>query len=652
VSDAYPSHEATNVPVGLSQLQFTIEDLQGDLMDYTVTANFPVDASDLVRSNVNDGTYYVDVTGTLEYHTKYTWKVSVTDGVNWNTKSYTFTTPEGTPPGSAPTHNTPLLESDGIGEYEDATTANLTCTSQGTFDANGDAVTNIYSWLRNGQPIANLIMPFDTDSLTTAKDYSGYGNDAQIHGAMWTDNGVVGGAYSFDGIDDYMKISDGGAGYYNGRIYDSDLGGEGDWHQLTVELWFNMAEISSKESTRLLMKVPSYEIGLGSVGGRDRDADTLTAGVWLDNPDSGDNAGPPNSDPKANEYWRLTSSALETNTWYHVVLTYKDGGGTGNSVLALYINGSLVEYDTSLTTRGPIKASSGEPLYIGWYDYFKGMIDEVRIYSRALSAEQVLQRYIETKDGLTSSSKLNHKETLTGDVWSCQVIPNDSHWDGTARTSNTLTILPGPQVPPTASNVRVIDEETLSTSSVLSDNNVVVIYDYFDENDDPEVFGGAFGTQIRWYQNGTYMPEWDNLLYLPPSITDAHWDYTCTVTPGDGYGFGTEVPSSTTVVMNSPPEITDYSPEYQLSLNHLTLGIGDSQTFSFTCRDIDLDPVTVQWQVNGEDVTEAWVSYTEYTSDSFSYTFTELGSYTVRVYLTDEGYGYQTTRQSWSIVVR
>ena len=195
----------------------------------------------------------------------------------------------------------------------------------------------------------------------------------------------------------------------------------------------------------------------------------------------------------------------------------------------------------------------------------------------------------------------------------------------------------------------------------MSTETVAVIYDYFDVNDDPEVFGESYGTQIRWYRNwnnseprdGYYVPALDNMLSLSPDITVAHENWTASVIPGDGFALGVQVNSTSTVIVNSPPEVTDKSPEYVLSLDHITLNIGDSQTFSFTCREIDLDPVTVQWQVNSVNATDLpWISYTEYTTDSFTYTFTALGSYTVRVRLTDAGYGYQTTTQSWSILIR
>jgi hypothetical protein len=648
VSNPAPSREATGISTSLSQLRFTLTDLQDDMMDYTVTANFPVDPADLIGTNEGDGMYTVDVNGPLEYHRKYIWSVHVTDGAHWNNKTYTFTTLDGTPPGSPPEHDPPLLVSSGIDDYENATSRDIICTSQNTHDPDSDEVTNIYRWLRNGQSIANVIMPFDTNSLTTAKDYSGFNNNGQVHGATWTSNGKIGGAYSFDGLDDYMVISDGGAGYYNGRRYSSNLGGYGNWYEMTVEMWINLTALSTKESTRILMKIPSYEIGLGSIGGSTRANNRLTAAVWLDNPDSGNNAGPPNSDPKAEEYWSVSapsSMPLSINTWYHVAFTYKDGGGTSNSILTLYINGIAVTTSTSRTTRGPIKTSSGEPLFIGWYDYFKGMIDEIRIYSRALSAEQISQRYSETQNGLTSNSTLNNKETKTGETWTCQVIPNDSHQDGTARTSNPLVVLPGPQVPPVVSNVQVWGQWTLSTSRVWSNETLITVYDYFDENDDPEVLSGSFSTQITWLRNSTHVPALDNLLSLSPSITTAHEDWTFRIKPGDGHAVASEwVNATNKVIVNSPPEVTSYDPHYGETMNSLTMYIGDSETFSFTYTDMDGDPVTIQWQVNSVTVVENVLSYT--------WTATEVGSFTVRARITDTGYGSTTTTQSWSIVVR
>ena len=72
------------------------------------------------------------------------------------------------------------------------------------------------------------------------------------------------------------------------------------------------------------------------------------------------------------------------NTWTHLAATYNA------SALRLYVNGVQVG---SLARTGSL-AVSGNPLRIGgnniWSEWFNGVIDEVRVYNRALSASEIL----------------------------------------------------------------------------------------------------------------------------------------------------------------------------------------------------------------------------------------------------------------------
>ena len=77
------------------------------------------------------------------------------------------------------------------------------------------------------------------------------------------------------------------------------------------------------------------------------------------------------------------TGALALNTWSHLAATY-DG-----ATIRLYVNGGLI---SSQAAAGSIMTSS-DPLRIGgnalWGEYFTGLIDEVRIYNRALNVAEI-----------------------------------------------------------------------------------------------------------------------------------------------------------------------------------------------------------------------------------------------------------------------
>jgi len=52
------------------------------------------------------------------------------------------------------------------------------------------------------------ILSFDECSGTVAHDSSGAGNDGNIYGAAWTSEGHSGCALQFDGVDDYVEMTD------------------------------------------------------------------------------------------------------------------------------------------------------------------------------------------------------------------------------------------------------------------------------------------------------------------------------------------------------------------------------------------------------------------------------------------------------------
>lgn len=107
-----------------------------------------------------------------------------------------------------------------------------------------------------------------------------------------------------------------------------------------------------------------------------------------------------------NATWQtpVNVGTLQLNTWYHVFTTYSASSG-----FKMYLNGQLV---SSSSTTGTISTYTGTN-QIGALEgtrMFDGSIDEVRVYNRVLSAEEVAILY-ETTAPSTAAMKIT-KDTV------------------------------------------------------------------------------------------------------------------------------------------------------------------------------------------------------------------------------------------------
>jgi glucose/arabinose dehydrogenase len=190
---------------------------------------------------------------------------------------------------------------------------------------------------------------FDENAGPTATDASGSGNTGLIAGATWTTQGRFGSALVFDGANDWVAINDAAS---------LDLAAG-----LTLEAWV-FPTVSSGWRTVILKEQPGQQVyALYSSTNNNTPAGQVyvnAAGQRVHGP-----------------------SALPVNTWTHLATTYN------GSVQRLYVNGVEV---ASRPQTGPVRVSDG-PLRIGgnnvWGEFFQGRIDEVRIYSRVLTASEI-----------------------------------------------------------------------------------------------------------------------------------------------------------------------------------------------------------------------------------------------------------------------
>ena len=209
------------------------------------------------------------------------------------------------------------------------------------------------SYLTNGLA---AFYPFNGN----ANDESGNGNNGVAKGALLSPNqfGKPNQAYKFNGTDSYIEIP-------KSTAFDSE--------DYTLSMWFNPER--SGETTDMLISRGrnNFELELGAP------PFTNQGFRFLPRQLSGDG-----------QVWDARSTAFETNVWEHVVATYQQSP----NIAHLFLNGQEVPLTHF---SGPDLLNNSLPARLGMrYDGsapFKGSLDQVRIYKRALSNLEVRALY-------------------------------------------------------------------------------------------------------------------------------------------------------------------------------------------------------------------------------------------------------------------
>ncbi len=220
-------------------------------------------------------------------------------------------------------------------------TATLT-VSDGT---NSVSATPIAIAVGNGASGLVAAYGFEEGTGTSVTDASGKSNVGTVSGATWAAAGRFGKALNFNGGSSMVTVTD-------SATLDLTTG-------MTLEAWVYPTTLSSSWTDIIFKSGDAYFL-MGT---------TPTSQF----PDVG------GSFATANAYG---TSALPLNTWSHIAGSY-DG-----TTMRFYLNGIQV---SSRAQTGAIATSTGD-LSIGGDaggQYWTGMIDEVRIYNRALTATEV-----------------------------------------------------------------------------------------------------------------------------------------------------------------------------------------------------------------------------------------------------------------------
>jgi len=207
----------------------------------------------------------------------------------------------------------------------------------------------INSYAQNSGPVAHY--PFNGN----ANDESGNGNNGTEHGGVLLTADRFGNdnsAYSFDGVDDYIQIP-------NSESFNIE-------NQITISYWVKL-------ETSAPYYYPYHIVEKGGSWGSGQRAWDINFAIGFDD-----------------TTYSVWCTDFESERYYNVTMTY-DG-----ITAAIYKNGNKID---SVRCTGLIPTSTAD-IFIGEYAfggnyYFDGIIDDVRIYNRALNESEIDSLYHE-----------------------------------------------------------------------------------------------------------------------------------------------------------------------------------------------------------------------------------------------------------------
>jgi uncharacterized repeat protein (TIGR02543 family) len=222
----------------------------------------------------------------------------------------------------------------------------------------------------------------------SAADRAGLNGATLVNGASFA-QGKVGQAFSFNGSGQYVVVAD-----------SPTLAGS---NRFTLQAWINPAAVPEVDGSGIISKV-------GGNGGNNGYQLAISQGLV---PGCQFNA--------SGESWPTNSvkaGLAPLSTWTHVACTYD------NDTLSMYVNGTLV----GSSVIGPKSvAPSSSTLRISGDDnnhvYFDGQIDEVQIYNRALSANEIQSIYSAGGNGVCTGTNSSSDLSVSQTAGSQTVVP-------------------------------------------------------------------------------------------------------------------------------------------------------------------------------------------------------------------------------------
>ncbi|MBF0280308.1 MAG: Ig-like domain-containing protein [SAR324 cluster bacterium] len=189
-------------------------------------------------------------------------------------------------------------------------------------------------------------------------DFSGNGYHGTVSGSIATTDrlSTVDGAFNFDGTDDIITVT---------NHADLDIGQDAS-RRFSLAFWYK-AEGTATTAQGLVTK-------RNGTSSANDDYSVLTgSGNLAVQTGSGDNT--------------VFIAEPTRNTWHHVAFTL-EANGTTTGVLKLYVDGELAS-KSSYTAKTAVQTADLKIGFLQGGAYFDGKIDEIRVYHRTLTSDEV-----------------------------------------------------------------------------------------------------------------------------------------------------------------------------------------------------------------------------------------------------------------------
>ena len=250
----------------------------------------------------------------------------------------------------------------------------------------------------------SLVLMYNFDNLSSLGEnhtrimdlsYGNQNNGTAVNGLIINSSGRHSGGGYFDGSDDYVDSE--------------DIASIDGATKLTGMAWVKIEDLTDDGTilAKDVFNVNSQLLFWRDEAGTSGRTDTFTILV---------------STGTADQRVEGASGKANDNEWHHVAFTYEGGSSTG---LRLYIDGIEDANSGTSTTSVTALESTSNSLQIGKpittaNKEFTGYIDEVRIFNRTLSAQEIyyeyasnLNRYNQTQWYLYVNQSLNATDVLT-----------------------------------------------------------------------------------------------------------------------------------------------------------------------------------------------------------------------------------------------